>query len=67
MKEKRKQLIELKSKHEDPTEFAKEACDEGFCVSLAAGRRLFQNLPNKRLTDASNCASISETITEEDQ
>ena len=43
-KAKLKILRELKKQHEDSTEFAKDACDEGFCVSMAEGRRLFNNL-----------------------
>jgi hypothetical protein len=37
-------LRELRKEHEDSTEFAREACDEELCCSMAEGRRLFNNL-----------------------
>jgi len=43
-RERQAALRELRSSHEDATEFAREACGKGVCVSMGEGRRLFQSL-----------------------
>lgn len=43
-RERQAALRELRSEHDDMNQFARVLCENGTCVSMAQGRRMFQQL-----------------------